>query len=62
MASAVKVQGTFLIFGFFAGLGALFIHSYMRETKGLSSYEMKNLYKEELKPGDFWYKYEEKED
>lgn len=39
--------GTFLMFGSFNVIGTIFIAVYMKETKGLTDFEVKQLYRKE---------------
>lgn len=45
MNSAMGSPGTFLLFGGFNVLGTILIMTFMKETKGLSDFEVRQLYR-----------------
>lgn len=52
MNSALQPAGVFYLFGFFSFIATCFVHSYIRETKGLSDKEKKSLYSKQLNVED----------
>lgn len=49
LASKLNVQGTFWLYGAFCAAGTLFVAFFVKETKGLTDKQIKELYRSAVK-------------